>query len=271
MQYYFTVETTEGEMSSSPNSAPDSSWLADAWSGYESSFEDDFNSDTGWDVYAGAGTGNWTRVTPTQGGFRCDPGNDSDGSGMCFVTGNATDEDLDDGTTILTSPAMDASADAAVISYDFWYNNGSNCNGADPLNDIFVVDISDDDGVTWNPLETVGPTGSEVNGGWFTRNWLVTDIPNISTSSTMKIRFTVGDLNDPSIVEAAVDAVSIGYNFCNEPLCLGDINGDGAVGVEDVLAVIDQWGTNGPADINGDGTVNVEDILLLVSSWGPCE
>ena len=271
VQYYFTAETTDGELSSSPYSAPDSTWSAEAWSGYESSFDDNFNTDTGWQVDAGAGTGNWTRVVPTQGGFRCDPGSDSDGSGMCYVTGNATDEDLDDGTTVLTSPAMDASATAAVISYDFWYNNGSTCNGADPLNDIFVVEISDDNGATWNALDTVGPSGSEVNGGWITRNWVVADIPNISPSSTMKIRFTVGDLNAGSIVEAAVDAVKIGYNYCNENLCQGDINGDGAVGVEDVLAVIDQWGGNGPADINGDGVVNVEDILLLVGNWGPCE
>ena len=270
VSYYFTVETTDGDMSSSPYSAPDTTWSGDAWSGYDASFEDDFNSDTGWSVYAGAGTGNWTRVTPTQGGFRCDPGSDSDGSGMCFVTGNSADEDIDDGTTILTSPALDASEAAAVLSYDFWYNNGSNCNGADPQNDIFIIEISDDDGTSWNELETVGPTGPEVNGGWFTRNWAVADIPDVSPSDTMRIRFTVGDLNAASIVEAAVDAVKIGYNYCNDTACAGDVNGDGEIGVTDILAVIAQWGTNGSADVNGDGEVDVSDLLLIVGSWGNC-
>ncbi|MBC8310625.1 MAG: S8 family serine peptidase [Planctomycetes bacterium] len=271
VSYYFTVETTEGDMSFNPHTAPDSMYMGDAWSGHEVSFTDDFNSDTGWTVVAGAGTGNWIRLVPTQGGFRCDPGGDSDGSGSCYVTGNSTDEDVDDGTTILTSPTLDASADAAVLSYDFWYNNGSTCNGADPLNDVFVVDISDDNGATWEPLETVGPTGPEVSGGWFTHDWVVADIPNISSSATMKLRFTVGDLNDPSVVEAAVDAISIGYHYCNEDACVGDINEDGFVGVGDLLAVIDQWGTNGSADINGDGIVDVSDVLMLVGNWGACE
>ncbi len=189
---------------------------------------------------------------------------------MCFVTGNSADEDIDDGTTILTSPTLDASADAAVLSYDFWYNNGSNCNGADPQNDIFVIEISDDDGTSWYELETVGPTGPEVNGGWFTRSWAVADIPGVSPNDTMRIRFTVGDLNAASIVEAAVDAVKIGYNYCNENACVGDINGDGEIGVTDILAVIAQWGTNGSADVNGDGEVDVSDLLLIVGSWGPC-
>ena len=54
--------------------------------------------------------------------------------------------------------------------------------------------------------------------------------------------------------------------------CTADINGDGYVDVTDLLAVIDQWGSdNSPADINGDGIVNVTDLLEVVGNWGPCE
>jgi hypothetical protein len=272
VSYYFTVETVDGDMSFNPHAAPDSMYMGDAWSGHEISFTDDFNTDTGWTVEANAGTGNWIRLVPTQGGYRCDPGSDSDGSGSCFVTGNATDEDVDDGSTILTSPALDASDEAAVLSYDFWYNSGSNCNGADPQNDVFVVDISDDNGATWEPLETVGPTGTEVNGGWFTHEWVVANIPNINSSATMKLRFTVGDLNEPSIIEAAVDAINIGYHYCNEDSCAGDVNSDGNVDVNDLLIVIDQWGmTNSPADINADGIVDLHDLLIVIAEWGDCE
>jgi hypothetical protein len=50
-----------------------------------------------------------------------------------------------------------------------------------------------------------------------------------------------------------------------------DITGDGIVDVGDLLAVIDQWGSNdSPADINGDGIVDVADLLAVISSWGPC-
>jgi len=271
VSYYFSVSTTDGSMSFNPFSAPNSQWSGDAWSGYVTGYEDNFQTDTGWTVVAGAGTGNWTRVLPTQGGYRCDPGNDSDGSGSCFVTGNATDEDIDDGTTVLTSPNMDASANAAVLSYDFWYNNGSNCSGADPQNDLFYVDISNDSGTTWASLDVVGPSGPEVNGGWITRTFVLADVPNYTPSTTTQIRFTVGDLNAGSIVEAAVDAIKIGYHYCNEPVCSADINGDLFVSVTDLLILIDQWGQSGTADINGDGSVDISDALLLIGDWGPCQ
>src|SRR5688572_18105835 len=53
-----------------------------------------------------------------------------------------------------------------------------------------------------------------------------------------------------------------------------DITGDDLVGVDDLLAVIDNWGgpTNNPADIappGGDGSVSVDDLLLVIDNWGP--
>jgi hypothetical protein len=62
---------------------------------------------------------------------------------------------------------------------------------------------------------------------------------------------------------------------CDLPLgnCPEDIDGDGIVGVGDILAIIDSFGDTGdgtyrPAgDVNGDCTVNVEDILEVVSVW----
>ncbi|MCH2134315.1 MAG: S8 family serine peptidase [Phycisphaerales bacterium] len=265
--YWFSIETTDGDVSYSPYAAPNATYSGLAISGYEESFKDDFQSDLGWTVYAGAGTGNWVRAIPAEGGDRCDPGSDSDGSGYCFVTGNAGDEDVDDGTTILTSPALDASADSALLEYDFWYNNGSSCAGADPLNDVFVVEISDDGGLTWLPLETVGPTGSEVSGGWINRAWLASEIPGVDASNPLRIRFTVGDLNDGSVIEAGVDNVRIGYYYCNEELCPGDFDNDGVIGVNDILFIISAWQTP-DGDINDDGTTNVDDILLLLGAFG---
>jgi N-acetylglucosamine kinase-like BadF-type ATPase len=51
-----------------------------------------------------------------------------------------------------------------------------------------------------------------------------------------------------------------------------DINGDGYVNVNDLLSIIDHWGTNDEtADINFDGIVNITDLLIVISNWGPCE
>ena len=53
--------------------------------------------------------------------------------------------------------------------------------------------------------------------------------------------------------------------------CAADIDGNGDVGVGDVLSIIEQWGlTNSPADLNNDGIVNVSDLLVVVGNWGPC-
>ncbi|MEE2908023.1 MAG: PQQ-dependent sugar dehydrogenase [Planctomycetota bacterium] len=52
----------------------------------------------------------------------------------------------------------------------------------------------------------------------------------------------------------------------------GDVDGDGIVGVNDVLAVLKAWGNCAPddecpADLDGDGLVGVDDILLLLANW----
>ena len=46
----------------------------------------------------------------------------------------------------------------------------------------------------------------------------------------------------------------------------GDINGDRAVSVTDILMVLEAWG-DCPADCNNDGIVDVNDVLLLLSWW----
>lgn len=49
-----------------------------------------------------------------------------------------------------------------------------------------------------------------------------------------------------------------------------DVNGDGQVDTDDLLAVLAAWGPCAapcPADINGDGVVNVNDLLILIGEW----
>jgi hypothetical protein len=55
--------------------------------------------------------------------------------------------------------------------------------------------------------------------------------------------------------------------------CLGDIDGDGAVGFADILKVITNWGSTGegiPADVTDDGVVDILDLLTVLSAWGSC-
>ncbi|MCH8151182.1 MAG: VCBS repeat-containing protein [Planctomycetes bacterium] len=49
-----------------------------------------------------------------------------------------------------------------------------------------------------------------------------------------------------------------------------DLNGDGTVGILDLLALLAAWGPNRghPADFDGDGTVGILDLLALLANWG---
>ena len=54
--------------------------------------------------------------------------------------------------------------------------------------------------------------------------------------------------------------------------CLADLDGDGSVGILDLLALLAAWGTDpgGPPDFDNDGTVGILDLLTLLANWGPC-
>jgi hypothetical protein len=50
-----------------------------------------------------------------------------------------------------------------------------------------------------------------------------------------------------------------------------DIDGDGEVGVDEILVVIAAWNTDdADADVNEDGIVDTKDLLFVLSAWGPC-
>ena len=55
-----------------------------------------------------------------------------------------------------------------------------------------------------------------------------------------------------------------------EVACPWDLDGSGAVGTADLLALFAQWGTDGPADFDESGTVDTSDLLILLANWGPC-
>ena len=67
--------------------------------------------------------------------------------------------------------------------------------------------------------------------------------------------------------EAEIDDFHFGGSVCP-----ADLDGDGAVAVPDLLALLAAWGTDpgGPPDLDGDGAVAVPDLLALLASWGPC-
>ena len=274
IQWYLSFETTDGVVVTSPSTAPKSVWnISLLNTGSEPIFSDNFETDLGWLVISGAESGNWTREVPAGTGDFCEPATDVDGSGICFVTGNNYHEDVDNGLTYLYSPTVQIDmAETPQLSYYRWYSNGSNCGGANTYEDMMTVQATTDGGSTFTTLEIVGPTGDGVEGGWIFAELELADLMKETGLNDVRFLFIVSDEGGASIVEAAIDNVTITQAACgNPPACyVADIDKDGFSGVNDLLLVIDQWGTDGSADVNADGIVDVGDLLAIVDVWGEC-
>jgi murein tripeptide amidase MpaA len=265
-EYYVSVESVSGSMVAYPIGAPLELLTSDVASSLEVAFDDNGETDPGWTVSGTATDGHWDRGVPA-GGDRGDPPADADGSGQCWLTDNvAGNSDVDGGATVLTSPVWMASGDLWSLSYSRWFSNDY---GASPNEDVMRVEWSEVGSSTWNLLEQVGPTGA--SGGWEHVAFDL-DAAGLVGVDAFQIRFVAEDAGSGSVVEAAIDAVHLSRIECiDDDPCPGDVDGNGEVGVDDVLAVIGAFGTNDPAgDLDGDGIVDVNDILLVIAAFGPC-
>lgn len=236
-------------------------------------FADDFETNRGWTVGAGDDTataGLWERGDPV--GTTAQPEDDHSELGtQCFFTGQAArgaqpgTADVDGGKTTLTSPRMDlAGAASARLTYWRWY---SNVGGASPGLDTFRVDASSDDGQTWTNIQTVGPA-TDNTGGWVKSD---VSLGGIAATSQVRVRFIAEDADPGSLVEAAIDDVSVQDVGCTNR-CLGDYNGDRAHTVQDLFDFLGGYfGGDERADLTGEGTLSVQDIFTFLGVWfGPC-
>jgi hypothetical protein len=107
---------------------------------------------------------------------------------------------------------------------------------------------------------------------------------NACTGGSTMVTFTGagGAVGEDFCATLIVNTEAGGY-CCTTQLCVpvpdcsgsalpGDLDGDGVVGVLDLLALLGAWGPNlgHPADCDGDGAVGVTDVLILLENWGPC-
>jgi subtilisin family serine protease len=222
-------------------------------------YDDKGETNGKWTVTSDAADGGWNRGIPINCN-RGDPTADYDGSGSCWLTDNSSadgcNSDVDEGSTTLTSGEISVSnVPSGTLSYARWFHNSY---GGSPYTDSFEVELSVDGG-SWTGLESVGPTGSEVDGGWINVSWELSDIA--PGAGTIRLRFTASDIggDTQSVVEAGVDAILITAHECDDnPVCPGDLNGDSVVDVSDILIAIDGFGTD----------YQVEDILDVLAHFG---
>lgn len=91
----------------------------------------------------------------------------------------------------------------------------------------------------------------------------------IDLSATSQLTITA---DPPDVVDfGASGSVTwmVSYEFSAAPTCPADLDGDGLVGVGDLLTLLAGWGTPA-ADLDGDGTTGVGDLLTVLSAWGAC-
>ncbi len=272
LNYYVSVELTGAGVFTDPADAPDSTFTTLVAEGTKIAFADDMEGDvSGWTVESTDLTsGEWQRANPNGTiylGDQAAPEDDAtEGAGIrAFVTengqpgGDAIASDLDGGPTTLDSPLIDLAGSDAMISYAAWVFS------ADLANDQLDVQVSNNAGQSWTTVDSISSTAST----WERRSFRVGEF--IEPTAEVQVRFSISDNPNDSVTEAGIDDFQVDQLMCGDT-CVADLDADGVVGSNDLIALLGAWGENPghPADFDGDGTVGTTDLLVLLGAWGEC-
>jgi hypothetical protein len=175
---------------------------------------DNVEMDLGWILGADdddATTGHWERVDPlgtVYNSQQVQPEDDHtiDPGHICFVTGNgsvggtAGENDVDNGKTTLLSPLFNMEgATVATLTYWRWYTNDI---GNNPGQDYWDVDVTSD-GVNWVHLEHTTASANT----WTEQSFDVSAF--VPLTDAVRFRFVASDISPGSLVEAAVDEITV--------------------------------------------------------------
>ena len=236
VDWYVSADVLQSGTYLDPPDAPNSSYEAISASELTVVLDDAFETHEGWTVGAfddDATGGVWVRVDPVGTYVNTDPvqpedDHSTDPGTVAYVTGQhyggtAGASDVDGGKTTLITP-MFALGDAtdAIFSYWRWYTNDK---GANAQQDVFEVDLSTDYGVSWTPIEMVGPTGPEVSGGWYYHEFRLRDYAD--PTDGVQLRFVASDYGGGSLVEAVIDDFQLRALSCAQPHLVASDPADG--------------------------------------------
>jgi len=224
VRYYLSASDTYGATITHPKEPAfkTHAFLAGATSTY---LLLDHENDAGWTVgFPGDGaiTGHWIWADP-EGSFSLgqpvQPEDDHSQFGFfCYVTGNADAgtlpglNDVDDGATTVVTYLIDATSAGPepLIEYYRWFSNDL---GNSPRDDRWRAFITGDGGGTWVEIENT----TEPDNSWRRIVFFVRDY--VTPSDIVKLRFTAEDINNPSLVEAALDDLRL-LSFNTNPLAV---------------------------------------------------
>jgi len=279
-EFYISADGDGGTTVYSPEDAP-ASYYTTGVGTVTVILDDDFETDQGWTVEdVGPDppiNGSWERDVPVDEPNEDyhPPRSDYDGSGQCYLTENLLgNSDVDLGPTRLISPTFDLSeATDPILRFAYWWWNDD--QDGDPME----VEISNDDGATWIPVQTIANVPPE----WFQQEiHIASAIDPEPLTALMKVRFSVMDDPNNSKDEGGIDAVEVFEVDCQT---FGDIDGDGDVDLDDYAEFEDCM--TGPcavppcdpplyaeldchlADFEDDGDVDLEDFATFERSLVP--
>ena len=278
LRYYLAAELSNGGLNLDPASAPASPYLASVQTGSTLVVSESFEgANTGWTVSNDAAltAGGWELGVPigtVSGTSASSPATDATpGSGTkCWTTGlgvvggAASTQDIDSGTSTLTSPAFDMTgASGASLSVSLWYFCSDIVTNTTAEIDAFRIEVSN--GGAWVLVDDIRVN---LNTAWTTRTYQLGDF--VPMSPTVRVRFLAGDRPENSITEAAIDDFVLYANQCNasQP-CPADLDGDHSVAGSDLALLLGAWGSP-KRDIDGDGTTGGSDLAILLGAWGAC-
>jgi hypothetical protein len=88
----------------------------------------------------------------------------------------------------------------------------------------------------------------------------------VPTGYTPSLAFNEFGNGFPAIAYFGIDQ---NLYYIEDPPLLGDLDGDGFVGITDFLILLTEWGqTASPADLDNNGIVGINDVLILLANWG---
>ncbi len=165
-------------------------------------YYDDFLFDFGWTVQSTATGGAFERGVPvlaTLTGQTTNPGTDAAGDygNLCYITGagGGMSNNLNDGTTTLTSPIFDLTTyQNPKLSFQRWvfFQNGST--------DQMTITLSN--GTTSVNLEQIFD-GNVYEGSWALREFYVANY--LTPTNQMRLTITIGDIGAANVVEGGFD------------------------------------------------------------------
>jgi hypothetical protein len=110
-------------------------------------------------------------------------------------------------------------------------------------------------------------------------NTFLEDGPNVLITMTASDEVSSTACGGASYIEVSVNYQGLwlldknNNGIPDDCECLGDVDGNGKVNIDDLFRVLGLWGTcdECPEDVNSDGKVNIDDVFIILGAWGPCE